>query len=46
MINRTGVRIVPAFIIKKQGFSGLFNKPKIFIGFEVNQQQIEQLLLT
>ncbi len=46
MIDRTGVRIVPAFILKKKGFSGLFNKTQIFIGFEINQQQIEQLLLT
>ncbi|WP_281278094.1 glutaredoxin family protein [Peribacillus cavernae] len=44
MKKRTGSRIVPAFVIKDKGLPGFIKRPKIFIGFEVNKEEITDLL--
>jgi glutaredoxin 3 len=44
MKKRTGSRIVPAFVIKDKGLPGFIKRPKIFIGFEVNKEEIMDLL--
>ncbi|MGG5254234.1 glutaredoxin family protein [Neobacillus sp. SM06] len=42
--ERTGSKIVPSFVIKFGGFAGIFKKPKVFIGFEVNEKVLKKLL--
>lgn len=44
MIERTGSRIVPTFVIKDKRLPGFIKRPEIFIGFEVNKDKIVKLL--
>lgn len=44
LIAATGTRIVPAFVFKKKSLLGFMSKPKVIIGFERNQNEIETLL--
>lgn len=43
--EKTGTRIVPAFIIEEPKFLGLTKKRKVLIGFEANQSEIEKMLI-
>ena len=40
LINKTGNRIVPTLVFRKKG---LFKKEKVFTGFEVNREEVEDL---
>lgn len=40
LINKTGNRIVPTLVFRKKR---LFKKEKVFTGFEVNREEIEDL---
>lgn len=40
LLKITGNRIVPALVFRKKG---LFKKEKVFTGFEVNREDIEEL---
>lgn len=42
----TGSRIVPGIIIKQSSLLGLIKKEKHFIGFEMNKEAIEKLVLS
>lgn len=46
LIKLTGNRIVPGIVIKELAFLGLWKKQKIFIGFEINQNEIKQMILS
>ena len=40
----TGTRIVPAFVFKDKSLRGRWSKPKVFIGFENNIDEIKKIL--
>lgn len=40
----TGTRMVPAFVFKDKSLFGKWSKPKVFIGFENNMDEIKNKL--
>lgn len=44
LIKVSGSRVVPAFVFKQNSILGLKSKPKVFIGFERNEDEIKKLL--
>lgn len=40
----TGARMVPAFVFKEKSLHGRLSKPKVFIGFENNVDEIKHIL--
>lgn len=44
LIKITGTRMVPAFVFKEKSLLGFMKKPKVIIGFEMNRDEIQNLL--
>ncbi|WP_342514738.1 glutaredoxin family protein [Sporosarcina sp. FSL K6-1522] len=44
LIKLSGARMVPTFVFKDKSLCGWMSKPKVLIGFEMNYEEIVEML--